>query len=344
MSTSVRLRFTNTAILFLLAILTGTGLYGLVWPMTGWIFEAHRAAGWSLVALLPWKTAISARSLARGLDRRLDRSLVVALSLVLAAAALIVIALGLWWTWRLGPGTLWLRQTAISWHWMISLGLLVPLAVHVWRRWPRPKRPDLVSRRGFMHLAGLAAVGGAGWWLSERFSQAQELAEEPRRHTGSRGAGFFTGNRFPITHRPGEGLQPVALESWRLVVSGAVRQELSLSYADLAALPVSERVATLDCTLGWYSTQAWQGVPLAGILEESGLAATAWLVRLKAVSGYAHLYTAREAQDILLATHVGGESLSHAHGFPLRAVVPNRRGWFWIKWLDYVEVLPLLPA
>jgi DMSO/TMAO reductase YedYZ molybdopterin-dependent catalytic subunit len=36
---------------------------------------------------------------------------------------------------------------------------------------------------------------------------------------------------------------------------------------------------------------------------------------------------------------VGGEALDHVHGFPLRAVVPARRGWFWVKWVGEVEVL-----
>jgi DMSO/TMAO reductase YedYZ molybdopterin-dependent catalytic subunit len=62
-------------------------------------------------------------------------------------------------------------------------------------------------------------------------------------------------------------------------------------------------------------------------------------VQLGAVSGYAKTFTFAEAAEILLATHVGGEVLAHQHGFPLRAVVPSRRGWFWVKWLTDVEVL-----
>jgi DMSO/TMAO reductase YedYZ molybdopterin-dependent catalytic subunit len=36
---------------------------------------------------------------------------------------------------------------------------------------------------------------------------------------------------------------------------------------------------------------------------------------------------------------VGGEVFDHGHGFPLRAVVPSRRGWQWVKWLVAVEVI-----
>jgi DMSO/TMAO reductase YedYZ molybdopterin-dependent catalytic subunit len=62
-------------------------------------------------------------------------------------------------------------------------------------------------------------------------------------------------------------------------------------------------------------------------------------VRIIAVSGYLSDFTLGEVGEILLATHVGGEGLDHWHGFPVRAVVPSRRGWFWVKWLTGVEVL-----
>lgn len=41
----------------------------------------------------------------------------------------------------------------------------------------------------------------------------------------------------------------------------------------------------------------------------------------------------------MLATHVGGEVLAPGHDFPLRAVIPDRRGWFWVKWVTRIEVV-----
>jgi DMSO/TMAO reductase YedYZ molybdopterin-dependent catalytic subunit len=41
----------------------------------------------------------------------------------------------------------------------------------------------------------------------------------------------------------------------------------------------------------------------------------------------------------VLATHVGGQVLDHWHGYPLRAVVPSRRGGHWVKWLTEIEVI-----
>jgi DMSO/TMAO reductase YedYZ molybdopterin-dependent catalytic subunit len=51
-----------------------------------------------------------------------------------------------------------------------------------------------------------------------------------------------------------------------------------------------------------------------------------------------HILSMAEAKDILLATHIGEAVLDHAHGFPLRAVAPSRRGWFWVKRLRKIEV------
>ena len=128
------LRFINTLILTLVVLLTLTGLYGLMWPLPGWMFEVHRTAGWAVIALIPWKAVISLRSLRRGLDWRFDRSVVVGVSVLLAALTLLVLTFGLMWAWRVGSDLLWVGQygdAVISWHWMLALGLLPVFALHV---------------------------------------------------------------------------------------------------------------------------------------------------------------------------------------------------------------------
>jgi hypothetical protein len=331
--------FTNTVILVSVVLLTLTGVYGLFWTQDGWVFDLHRAFGWVLVAAIPWKTAISLRSLRRGLEPGFDRGVVVVVSLLLAGLSVLVIGLGLAWNWRLGPEQLWLRQTAISWHWMLALGLLLPFALHVWRRWPRPKRVDLLSRRAVLKLAGLGVVAMAGWWLAEGLAALRELVQAPRRHTGSRQAGVFSGNRFPVTHSLAAG--EIDPHAYRLVVEGAVARPLSLTYDELLGSPISEQVATLDCTLGWYTIQNWRGIRLEDLLARAGASPQAFAIRLESVTGYAHILPLSEARQILLATHVGGEVLEHMHGFPLRAVVPTRRGWFWVKWASRIELIAL---
>jgi hypothetical protein len=336
------LRFVNSLILTLVTLLTLTGLYGLMWPLPHLMFEVHRGAAWALIALIPWKGIISLRSLRRGLDRRFDRSVVVGVSVLLAALTLLVLAFGLTWAWRVGPDLLWVGQygdAVISWHWMLALGLLPLFALHVWRRWPRPKRADLLSRRSALKLMALGAAGVAGWWIGESLAQTRASAASPRRFTGSREEGSFTGVGYPVTNTVGQGQVVLDAETWRLTLGGAVKNPLTLTYVDVLALPASEVTATLDCTSGWYTTQVWRGVPLVDLLAQAGLRPEALAILLKDASGYPAYFTLAEAQEILLATHSGGQVFDHWHGFPLRAVVPSRRGWQWVKWVVEIKVL-----
>src|SRR5215217_4251116 len=129
------LRFINSLILVLFCILGLTGLYGLVWPFPSILFEIHRLAGWALIALVPWKIVIALHSLGRGLSRRFDRSAMIVVSMLLAAATLTVLILVLLWTWQIAPYYVWMGPFAysgIGWHWGIALGLAPLFIIHVW--------------------------------------------------------------------------------------------------------------------------------------------------------------------------------------------------------------------
>ena len=335
------LRFTNTLILAAIVVLTATGLYGLMWPMPQWLFDIHRGTSWALVALIPWKAAIALQSLRRGLDRRFDRSLMIGVSTLLAALALTVLGLGFMWTWRVGPSMLWLGSygdALISWHWMLALGLLIPLGIHIWRRWPRPKPADFAGRRNALKLLALGGVAAAGWGAAETVARLRQSPASPRRFTGSREEGSGTGLAYPVTHTfaPEAAINP---DAWKLSIRGAVNNPLELTYAALLARPAAAVTATLDCTTGWYATRVWRGAALADLLTAAQPHAENLTIILKDVLGYVAYYTYGEATEIVLATHVGDEPLDHWHGFPVRAVAPSRRGWQWVKWLTAIEVV-----
>jgi hypothetical protein len=338
------LRFINMLILGLFVVLGLTGLYGLVWPFPSILFEIHRAAAWALILLIPWKAIISFRSLKRGLDRRIDRNLMVMVSVVLSIATLGVLVLGLMWKWNLGEYYTWIAgngYTAVGWHWGIAIGLAPLFLLHVWRRWPRPKRVDFTGRRQTLKLIGVGAAAFFGWGLAEALAKALEDVDTPRRFTGSRESGSFTGLSFPVTSGADQGKIRLDPETWNLRVTGAVSNPLVLTYADVLARSASELVATLDCTGGWYSRQAWQGLYLVELLEQAGVRQEAIGILLKGVLDYSAPFTLAQAEEILLATHVGGMVLDHPHGYPLRAVVPSRRGWHWVKWMTEIEVTSL---
>ena len=201
------------------------------------------------------------------------------------------------------------------------------------------KRADFISRRGALKLFGLAVAGVAGWAVAEAFASLRQNPDEPRRFTGSREKGSFSGLGYPTNNNVGDGHIVLDPATWTLTLKGALNNPFALTHAQTLALPTSDVTATLDCTDGWYSTQTWSGIRLNDLLTQAGLQPEAIAIVLKAASGYPAFFTLAEANEILLATHVGGTALDHGHGFPLRAVVPSRRGWQWVKWLTEIEVV-----
>lgn len=341
----IQLRFINTLILSLLLVLTFTGVYGLFFPFPPFLFEIHRIAAWALILLIPWKAIISFRSLGRGLDRRADRNVMIVASIVLAIATLIVLIFGLMWKWNLGEYYLWIVEygySAIGWHWGIALYLILPLFIlHVWRRWPHPKKTDFIGRRQVLKLIGLGVASVAAWRTAEVVARSLQNTESSRRFTGSREAGSFTGNDHPVTSGPDQGKVKLDPSMWKLRLTGAVKAPLILTYPETLSLSLSEVTATLDCTGGWYTTQIWRGILLTDLLARAQIHGSAIGIILKGVSEYTAYYTLAQAQEILLATQVGDQVLDHVHGYPMRAVVPSRRGWHWVKWLTEIEVLAI---
>ncbi len=169
---------------------------------------------------------------------------------------------------------------------------------------------------------------------------AQTLESEgtARSFTGSREEGSFAGNAHPVTSGPNQGKIKLDPNTWTLRVTGAIKTPITLTYADALALSNAGITATLDCTGGWYTVQTWHGILLLDLLNQAGLRGQAFSVTLKGVFDYTAPFTLEQTRDILLATRVGAETLNHAHGFPMRAVVPSRRGWHWVKWLTEIEV------
>jgi len=339
---STNVRFINALILILFCVLGLSGLYGLVWPFPSSLFELHRMAGWALIVLIPWKGAIALRSLSRGLSRRLDRRLMVCISILLTIATVMILILVLMWVWQIGPYFVWIGSYAysgIGWHWGIALGLAPLFILHVWQRWPRPKKVDFTGRRQALKLMGFGTAAILGWGVSKTLAQTMENTRAQRRFTGSREEGSFNGNAHPVTTAPDQGKVRLDPDTWRLSLKGAVNNPLTLNYSDLLDLSASEVTATLDCTGGWYTEQTWRGVPLIELLTQAQLRPEAKGIILRGVLDYSALFTLEQAQEILLATHVGDGVLNHSHGFPLRAVVPSRRGWHWVKWLTGIEII-----
>jgi hypothetical protein len=327
----VSARAVNVAILLLLVGELASGLGGFLIgaPDGRWLFWFHRAGGLGLVLLLAWKAGIVVRSYRR-------RGLSVGTGLAAVGGVLFLgsLATGLLWA-TVGllrvPVPIFGSWTVLSLHVALSL-LLIPLFLtHVGLRWPRPRRADLIGRRATLRLLVLLAAGLVLWRIQEVFSA-------PRRFTGSREEASYAGNPHPVTNWLVDPIPQIDPDRWRLRVRGEVEREISLSYEQALDLCGAVRHAVLDCTGGWYTVQHWDGMLVADLLEQAGVRDDARSLLFRSDTGYTRRFPLAEAGDLLLATHVGEETLSAGHGFPLRLVAPGHRGYGWVKWVAELEV------
>ena len=129
---------------------------------------------------------------------------------------------------------------------------------------------------------------------------------------------------------------------YRLLVTGRVRRELSLTLADLRALPQHDAELAIACVEGWSASATWSGVRVRDLLELAGAPEDAEVVvtSLQPRGAYRtselNVPHARH-ENTLLALRVHGEELHPDHGFPCRLIAPNRPGVQQTKWVTRLE-------
>lgn len=137
----------------------------------------------------------------------------------------------------------------------------------------------------------------------------------------------------------------VDLATWRLDVGGLVRHPLSLSFADVLALPRYDEIVTQECVSNpvggpLMSTALFSGVSIAALLDRVGVAAGATAVAFRAPDGHEEAIPLELARDgrVLLAYAMNGCLLERAHGFPLRALIPGYYGYKGVKWVESLRL------
>jgi DMSO/TMAO reductase YedYZ molybdopterin-dependent catalytic subunit len=336
-------RLVDWSILACVGFEVGSGVlsFGAGAPANWPLFELHAVVGLTLSFLLVYKFRRVRR---RVTDARLwDRA--TALSVLTAAVAVAALLTGAWWALG-GNARVLTYWNLLNLH--VGLGLLlVPLVlVHLSTRFRPPARADFEGRRTALQYGALLVGGALLLRVQELAVAALDTGGRVRRFTGSKpveddglapegDVGGGNGS-FPVTSWVADDPDPVDASAWRLRVGGLVESPLSLSTTDLTA--DTERRVLLDCTSGWYAERDWRGVRLGAVLDAAGPREDAAWVTVRSVTGYRWSFPLDEAREMLLATHVGGERLTHGHGSPLRLVAPDRRGFQWVKWVDGVEV------
>jgi DMSO/TMAO reductase YedYZ molybdopterin-dependent catalytic subunit len=309
-----------------------TGL--LAWVTSGTTAAAllviHRIAGVGLVLVLAWKYGIARRSVRRRTRAGLDVSL--ALGGLGSLALLLVLGLGLAWSIGIVSFDRPLAYSLLNVHVLVGIALVPLMVAHAARRWEsRPAIADLGGRR----IALRALSVGVGAVLA---TAALDRIGLPRRPTGSRAATADSGNDFPLTIWAFDAVPKIDIARWRMQVDGNVSSPGVLDYEKLLAFSSVERDALLDCTGGWWTTQRWRGVTLADLLARHGVRESAQRIDVVSQTGHAWSFSIGEADRLLIATHVGGETLSVGHGYPARLIAPDHRGFQWIKWVSQVHV------
>ncbi len=302
----------------------------------GWpVFWLHRALGFAIVVLVAFKlTRVRSRLVRPALWQRST-----ALSVLTLVAALGALSTGVVWVFGLDVRlSYW---TLLSVH--VGFGLvLVPLVVfHASTRFRPPRRVDFEGRRTAAQYTVLLVAGAVTYRLQQGVNRLLSTPGADRRFTGSQpreGEGNFS---FPVTSWVADDPDPIDRSEYRLSVSGLVAESREFTAAELAVDDETE--ALLDCTSGWYTVQRWRGIRVGDLLsaaggtEARGETRPAY-VRFVSVTGYRWSLPLEEAEDALLATHVGEDQLAHGHGAPARLVAPGRRGFQWVKWVTRVEV------
>jgi DMSO/TMAO reductase YedYZ molybdopterin-dependent catalytic subunit len=329
----VAARVTDWGLAALVGALVASGGLTLFSGSSGdaWVFATHDALGIAILSLLVVKLRRVWARLVRP-SRWDGRTIVSVLGLASAAAALVS---GLLWADGVTPDVAGYSLLAV--HDALGVVLVLAVAAHMVARAKRLRGRDLAHRRQFLALGAIAAGSLVAWRIQRPLEALLGLPGARRRFTGSYEAGSFAGNAFPSTSWVADNPRPIDLAAYRLRIDGLADRPLAIALADLPI--VDELVATLDCTGGFYSTQRWRGVRLGQLLELAHAQRATRHVSIASVTGYRCSFALDDAHDLLLATQVGDQPLSHEHGAPVRLVVPWARGFQWVKWVNRIELL-----
>jgi DMSO/TMAO reductase YedYZ molybdopterin-dependent catalytic subunit len=204
-----------------------------------------------------------------------------------------------------------------------------------------------MTRREFMFLTGACSLSGQAPDLSDPQNLSFPLGSIEGALTPP--DLFFVRDHF---REP-----DVSLRTWRLRIEGRVTRPVELTFADLVESRTKKLEAVLECAGNAaggsaVSNAVWEGVPLANLLRDSGIAPEAATVVLEgadsgrltdnsSVLPYCQVVPVTKCmlEESMVAFKLNDRFLPRKNGFPARALFP---GWYAmdsVKWLRRIVVL-----
>ncbi|MES0342310.1 MAG: molybdopterin-dependent oxidoreductase [Candidatus Humimicrobiaceae bacterium] len=153
------------------------------------------------------------------------------------------------------------------------------------------------------------------------------------------GGGYVEVDGLHVTGNP----VAVSISQYRLEVSGAVDNPLSLTFGEVKEMESVRIFISLVCP-GFFTDEGyWTGVKVSKLLELAQINEDAARVRFTSLDGdYNRTLSVEkimENEGIIIAYHFNDKEFSEIHGYPLRVAAENEPGYIWVKWLGKIEVL-----
>lgn len=133
---------------------------------------------------------------------------------------------------------------------------------------------------------------------------------------------------------------------WKLEVRGLVEKPLSLSLADIRALPQRTQITRHDCVEGWSAIGEWTGPQLGALLDAAKVRKGANFILFRCADTlYGRSYY--ESIDMVEAYHpqtiiahsLNGEPLPEKNGAPLRMRIERQLGYKQAKYVTAIEAV-----
>jgi DMSO/TMAO reductase YedYZ molybdopterin-dependent catalytic subunit len=198
-----------------------------------------------------------------------------------------------------------------------------------------------VGRRVFLGMLGFGAAGVL--WGAEASDAISRFLRPITEHDATGLTSLLpAGGQFRFYSVVGFSPTRTAAD-YRLAVSGLVDRPLTLSLADLQAMPQTRLVKDFQCVTGWrVPSVPWTGVTLSSVLDRAGVQSSAKAITFRSFDGvYTESLTLDQARrpDVLVAHQMHDKPITRDHGGPVRLYVAPMYGYKSCKWLGGIEVV-----